>query len=110
MSRGSFVNDLLCAQLHPPGSCRMVMVVHVVDAKEHETGAYRVGNAAVNELLRLHCAARLSAWLATDDVEHARRDEQRRRTPACREPLTLKTRCLRTGERRRVLESRQYGQ
>ena len=36
MSRGSFVNDLLCAQLHPPGSCRMVMVVHGVDANEHE--------------------------------------------------------------------------
>ena len=37
MSRGSFVDDLLCAQLHPPGSCRMVMVVHMVDANEHET-------------------------------------------------------------------------
>lgn len=36
MSLSSFVNDLVCAQLHPSGSCRMVMVVHVVNTNEHD--------------------------------------------------------------------------
>ena len=52
MSRGSFVNDLLCAQLHPPGSCRMVMVVHVVNASKHERAAYRAMIVHVNETLK----------------------------------------------------------
>jgi hypothetical protein len=32
---GSFGTILLCAQLHLPGSGRMMMVVHVVDANDH---------------------------------------------------------------------------
>jgi len=36
MSFGSLVIDLDCAQLHPSGCCRMMMVVHVVDAGEHD--------------------------------------------------------------------------
>ncbi len=39
MSLGSFVIDLVCAQLHLPGSCRMMMMVHVVDANEHDERA-----------------------------------------------------------------------
>lgn len=39
MSRGSLVNDLLCAQLHLPGSNRVTMMVHVVDANEHDRPA-----------------------------------------------------------------------
>ena len=53
MSRGSFVDDLLCAQLHPPGSCRMVMmVVHVVNPNEHDRADYRAMIAHVNETLK----------------------------------------------------------
>ena len=53
MSRGSFVNDLLCAQLHPPGNCRMMMVVvHMVNPNEHDTAAYRAMIAPVNESLK----------------------------------------------------------
>ena len=53
MSRGSFVNDLLCAQLHPPGSYRMVMVVvHMVNPNEHERVDYRAMIAHVNETLK----------------------------------------------------------
>lgn len=53
MSRGSFVDDLLCAQLHPPGSCRMVMmVVHMMNPNEHETAAYLAMIAHVNESLK----------------------------------------------------------
>ena len=37
MSRGSFVNDLLCAQLHLPGRDRVMMMVHVVNADEHDS-------------------------------------------------------------------------
>jgi len=51
MSRGSFVNDLLCAQLHPPGGYRMVMVVHMVNANEHDRADYRAMIAHVNETL-----------------------------------------------------------
>jgi len=36
---GSFVIDLVCAQLHLPGSGRMMMMVHVVDANEHDERA-----------------------------------------------------------------------
>lgn len=52
MSRGSFVNDLQCAQLHPPGSCRMVMVVHMVNPNEHDRADYRARIACVNETLK----------------------------------------------------------
>ena len=53
MSRGSFVNDLPCAQLHPPGSCRMVMVVvHMVNPNKHERAAYRAMIVHVNETLK----------------------------------------------------------
>jgi len=36
---GSFVIDLVCAQLHLPGSGRMMMMVHVVEANEHDERA-----------------------------------------------------------------------
>jgi hypothetical protein len=36
MSRGSFVIDLVCAQLHLSGSDRMMMVVDAVGANEHD--------------------------------------------------------------------------
>ena len=63
MSRGSFVNDLLCAQLHPPGSYRMVMVVHMVNPNEHDRADYRAMIAPVNETLNpgsdgLSCSTR----------------------------------------------------
>jgi len=30
------VIDLVCAQLHLPGNCRMMMVVHVVGPDDHD--------------------------------------------------------------------------
>jgi hypothetical protein len=39
VSSGSFVIDLVCAQLHLPGSGRMMMMVHVVEANEHDERA-----------------------------------------------------------------------
>ena len=50
MSLGSFELDLECAQLHLTGSGRMMMVVHVVDANEHDGRAYRACAAQVNAL------------------------------------------------------------
>jgi hypothetical protein len=40
--------NLVCAQLHPPGSCRMMMVAHVVDANEHDERGYRGRCGEVN--------------------------------------------------------------
>ncbi len=54
--------DLECAQLHPPGSGRMMMVVHVVNADEHVPQSVSRPGAAVNEVVgakpRTPCARR----------------------------------------------------